>query len=167
MSRVRLFDDVLDAELVEFINDHGRIQTALDAYRLPTPDMEAIEERFTQLEDDKIKLHKAYFRPPKGQPRLSEEFYYEQLREISAEQEELSHKRLVNREAEPLRALLRRDTPWTVEEWRREPLGWRRGIIQLVTERIEVAKSPTRGGSLKGTTGGYFDRERIRIKFIG
>jgi len=165
--RVRLFDDVLDSELVAFINDHARVQAALDAYRLPTPDLEAIDERFAELEADKRRLQKAFFRPPKGQPRLSEEFYYEQLQEIAAEVEALDHRRQINREAEPLRALLRRETPWTIEEWRNEPLGWRRRIIQLVTERIEVAKSPTRGGSLKGTTGGHFDRERVRIKFIG
>jgi DNA invertase Pin-like site-specific DNA recombinase len=165
--RVRLLDEVLDTELVAFINDRERVQAALDCYRLPTPDMEAIEERFAQLEADKIRLQKAYFRPPKGQPRLSEEFYYEQLREIAAEQEELSHRRLINREAEPLRALLRRDRPWTIEEWRNEPLDWRRGIIKLVTERIEVTRSSTRGGSLKGMKGGYFDRDRVRIKFIG
>jgi site-specific DNA recombinase len=156
-------DDRVNAEVVEFLNDKRRAEALLDTHKLDTPEMAAIDAQFAELKADKLRLNKAYFRPPTGQPKLEEDFYYEQLDEIAVELEQLNRRRLVNREAQPLKDALKQT--WTVQEWEGRPLGWRRSVIKLVCERIEVAKAPTKGGGVKGTQGPYFDPDRVRVAF--
>jgi hypothetical protein len=75
--------------------------------------------------------------------RLPTERYWELRTEIEREQEALQRRRIVNRDAQPLREALREE--WTVREWGSRPLEWRRAIIRLVVERIEVTRKIPRG----------------------
>jgi hypothetical protein len=125
--------------------------------------MAAIDARFAALKDDRLALERARFRPPQGEERLSEDSYYELRAEIEREQEQLDRRRLVNREAQPLKDALKHD--WAIEAWLDKPIEYRRSIIKLVCERIEVAKAPMKGGGVKGTQGPQFDPTRIKIVF--
>jgi hypothetical protein len=157
-------DEKVDGEVVGFLNDRRRAQALLDTHKLDTPEMAAIDARYAELEDDKLALEQAAFRPPQGVPRLPLERYYELRAEIDREQEMLQRRRIVNRDAQPLREALRHD--WTVEEWRSRPLEWRRAVIRLVVERIEVTPVARRGAE-KGHLGGTHDPERIKVKLAG
>jgi hypothetical protein len=96
--------------------------------------------------------------------KLPTERYWELLTEIEREQETLQRRRVVNRDALPLREALHQE--WTVEEWGSRPLEWRRAVIRLVVERIEVAPTPQRGAT-KGHLGSVHNPDRIRVKLAG
>jgi site-specific DNA recombinase len=162
-ARAGLVDARVAEEVVAFLNDRRRVEALLAQHRLDGPEMAAIDARYAELEDNKLALEEAAFNPPAGVKRLPRERYWELRTEIEQEQERLQRRRVVNREAEPLRAALKQT--WTVESWRAKPLEYRRAIIRLVTERIEVAPDPLRGGARKGQLGGTFDPERVRVKF--
>jgi hypothetical protein len=70
----------------------------------------------------------------------------------------------VNRGAHPLREALGR--VWTFEAWESEPLDWRRAVIRLVVERIEVS-SVARRGAEKGHLGAVHNPDRIKVKMAG
>jgi hypothetical protein len=70
----------------------------------------------------------------------------------------------VNRDAQPLREALHEE--WTVEEWGSRPLEWRRAVIRLVVERIEVART-TRRGATKGHVGAVHNPDRVKVKLAG
>jgi len=152
-------------EVVAFLNDKPRVRALLDAHKMTGPEMEAIDARFAELEDDKLALERAAFRPPQGVTRLPTERYWQLRTEIEREQETLQRRRVVNRAAQPLKDALKHD--WTIEVWLSKPVEYRRTIIKLVCERIEVAKAPMKGGGVKGTQGPHFDASRIKIQFVG
>jgi hypothetical protein len=129
-------DAKVNGEIVAFLNDKQRAQALLDQHKLDTPAMAAIDARYAELEDNKLALERAAFNPPQGVKRLPTERYWELRTEIEREQETLQRRRNVNRDAQPLREALRHG--WTVEEWRSRPLEWRRAVLRLVVERIEV-----------------------------
>ena len=151
-------------EIVAFLNDKRRANALLDQYKLDTPEMAAIDARYAELEDDRLALERARFRPPQGVERLPEERYYELRTEIEREQEQLRRRRIVNRDAHPLREALGRE--WTVQAWESEPLEWRRAVIALVVERMEVSPTPRRGAE-KGHLGGVHNPDRIKVKMAG
>jgi hypothetical protein len=157
-------DAKVNAEVVEFLNDKQRANALLDQHKLDTPEMAAIDTRYAALEDDKRALERAHFRPPQGVERLPAERYYELLTEIKREQEQLQRRRFVNREAQPLREALRQE--WTVEKWEGEPLEWRRAVIGLVVERIEVSPVAQRG-AVKGHLGAVHNPDRVKVKLAG
>jgi DNA invertase Pin-like site-specific DNA recombinase len=161
---VSKLDEKVDGEVVDFLNDKRRAHALLDTHKLDTPEMAAIDERYAELEDDKLALEQAAFHPPQGVPRLPLERYYELRAEIEREQETLQRRRIVNRDAQPLREALRHD--WTVKEWRSRSLEWRRAVIRLAVERIEVTPVARRGAE-KGHLGGTHDPERIKVKLAG
>jgi hypothetical protein len=68
-------DAKVNAEIIAFLNDKQRAQTLLDTHKLDTPEMAAIDARYAELEDDKLALERAAFRPPQGVPRLPLESY--------------------------------------------------------------------------------------------
>jgi DNA invertase Pin-like site-specific DNA recombinase len=162
-ARAGLVDVRVDEEVVAFLNDRPRVEALLRQHRLEGPEMDAIDARYAELEENKMALEEAAFNPPAGVKRLPRERYWELRTQIEREQERLQRRRVVNREAEPLKAALKQT--WTVESWRAKPLEWRRAILRLVTERIEVARDLGRGGAKKGQYGGTFDPERVRVKF--
>jgi site-specific DNA recombinase len=157
-------DAKVNGEIVAFLNDQRRAQALLDQHKLDTPEMAAIDDRFAELEEAKLELERAAFRPPQGVPRLPTERYWELRQEIEAEQAQLQRRRIVNRDALPLRKALRRE--WTVEDWEAEPLEWRRDVIRIVVERIEVMPT-SRRGALKGQLGAVHDPDRVKVKLAG
>ncbi|MFL6250447.1 MAG: hypothetical protein ACJ75N_07955, partial [Actinomycetes bacterium] len=102
--------------------------------------------------------------PPQGVKRLPTERYWELRTEIEREQEQLQRRRIVNRDAQPLREALAQE--WTVQEWGSRPLEWRRAVIRLVVERIEVMSTPHRGAA-KGHLGAVHNPDRVKIKLAG
>ena len=127
--------------------------------------MAARDVRYAELEDNKLALERAAFNPPQGMKRLPTERYWELRTEIEREQEQLQRWRIVNRDAQPLREALRHD--WTIEEWRSRPLEWRRAVIRLVAERIEVTRKIGHGGAEKGHLGAVHNPDRIKVKLAG
>jgi DNA invertase Pin-like site-specific DNA recombinase len=157
-------DAKVDGEVVAFLNDKHRAQGLLNQHRLETPQMAAIDARYADLEDNKLALEQAAFNPPQGARRLPTERYWELRTEIEREQETLQRRRIVNRDAQPLREALSQE--WTVQEWGSKPLEWRRAVVRLVVERIEVMPNPRHGG-VKGHLGGIHYPDRIKVKLAG
>jgi hypothetical protein len=106
-------------------------------------------------------LEEAAFNPSTGSKRLPRDRYWELRTRIEREQEQLRRRRLADREAGPLEVAARHT--WTNESWQKQPLEWRRVIIELVTERVEVCR-PTVVARC-GRAGGQFDPERVKVKF--
>ena len=158
-------DAKVDEEVTAFLNDKQRANALLDQHRLQPPEMAAIDDRYAELEDKKLALERAAFHPPQGMMRLPTERYWELRTEIEREQETLQRRRTANRDAQPLREALRHD--WTAEEWRSRPLEWRRAVLRLVVERIEVMRKIGHGGAEKGHLGAVHNPEKIRVKLAG
>jgi len=158
-------DAKVNQEVVAFLNDKQRAQALLDQHTLQTPEMAAIDARYAELEDNKLALERAAFNPPQGVKRLPLEHYWELRAEIEREQETLQRRRIVNRDAQPLREAVRHE--WTAEEWESRPLEWRRVVIQLVVERIEVMRKIGHGGAEKGHHGAVHNPDRIKVKLAG
>lgn len=148
-------------EVIGFLNDKRRMEALFQQHSLDGPEMRVIDARYAELEDYKMALEEAAFDPPPGVRRLPRERYWELRTQIEEEQEQLQRRRVMNREAEPLRVALKNS--WTEESWQARPLEWRRAIIRLVTERIEVRRPTV--VARRGRVGGQFDPERVRIKF--
>jgi hypothetical protein len=161
---VSKLDGRVDEEIVEFLNDKQRAQALLDQHRLETPEIAAIDARYAESEDNKLALERAAFNPPQGVKRLPTERYWALRTEIEREQEQLQRRRIVNREAQPLREALRHE--WTVEEWGSRPLEWRRAVIRLVVERIEVTPTSQRGAA-KGHLSAVHNPNRVKVKLAG
>jgi DNA invertase Pin-like site-specific DNA recombinase len=154
----------VDDEVVSFLNDKQRAQALLDQHRLDAPTMATIDARYAELEDSKLALERAAFNPPQGVKRLPTERYWELRAEIEREQETLQRRRFVNRDAQPLREALKHE--WTKEEWGSRPLEWRRAVIRLVVERIEVNRVSERGAA-RGHLGAVHNPDRVKVKLAG
>jgi DNA invertase Pin-like site-specific DNA recombinase len=161
---VSKLDSRVNKEVVAFLNDKPRAQALLDNHKLATPEIAAIDRRYAELADNKLALERAAFNPPRGVTRLDTERYWELKAEIEREQEQLDRRRVVNRDAQPLREALGQS--WTVQEWEERLLEWRRAVIKLVVERIEVMRTLRRGAE-KGHLGAVHDPERIKVKMAG
>jgi DNA invertase Pin-like site-specific DNA recombinase len=157
-------DSSVNEEVVAFLNDKRRAQALLDNHRLEAPEMVAIDTRYAELEDNKLALERAAFNPPRGVKRLDTERYWELKTEIESEQEQLQRRRIVSRDAQPLREALQQT--WTPQEWESRPLEWRRAVIKLVVERIEVMRTLRRGAT-KGHLGAVHNPDRIKVKMAG
>jgi hypothetical protein len=162
---VSKLDSRVNEEIVAFLNDKPRALALLDTHRLATPEVAAIDARYAELENNKLALERAAFNPPRGITRLDTERYWELKTEIEREQEHLERRRLVNRDAQPLREALSQE--WTVQEWEEMLLEWRRAVIKLVVERIEVTKKIGHGGAEKGHLGAVHNPDRIKVKLAG
>ena len=93
----------------------------MDQHRPETPEIAAIDARYAESEDNKLALERAAFNPPQGMKRLPVERYWALRTKIEQEQEQLQRRRIVNRDAQPLREAMHHD--WTVLEWGSRPLG--------------------------------------------
>jgi site-specific DNA recombinase len=158
-------DAKVNEEVVAFLNDKQRTQALLDQHRLKTPEIAAIDARYAELEDNKLALERATFNPPQGVKRLPIERYRALRTEIEREQEQLQRRRIVNRDAQPLREVL--GQAWTIQEWGSRPLEWRRAVIRLVVERIEITRKIGHGGAEKGHLGAVHNPDRIKVKLAG
>jgi DNA invertase Pin-like site-specific DNA recombinase len=157
-------DARVDQEVVAFLNDKQRAQALLNKHRLETREIAAIDARYAELEDNKLALERAAFNPPQGVKRLPTERYWTLRTEIEREQEQLQRRRIVNRDAQPLREALYHE--WTPEEWGSKPLEWRRAVVRLVIERIEVMPTTQRGAA-KGHLGAVHNPDRVKVKLAG
>jgi DNA invertase Pin-like site-specific DNA recombinase len=162
--RIDKLDARVNAEVVAFLNDKVRAQALLDTHRLDTPEMAAIDARYAELEDNKLALERATFNPPQGVKRLPLDNYWQLRTEIELEQGQLQRRRVVNRDAQPLREALGRE--WTIEDWEAQAMEWRRAVIKLVAERIEVAPVARRGAE-KGHLGAVHNPDRVKVKLAG
>jgi site-specific DNA recombinase len=161
--RAALADAKVDRELVTFLNDRPRVEALLERYRLDDPGQAAIDARFAELQDAKLALEDDRYRPPQGRKPLDADTYWTRRTAIEDEQEQLQRRRVVSREAEPLRAALK--VEWTEQEWKARPLEYRRAILRIACERIEVARDERHGAAKKGQLGGKHDRSRVRVLF--
>jgi DNA invertase Pin-like site-specific DNA recombinase len=162
--RIDKLDAKVNAEIVGFLNDKRRAQALLDQHRLDTPEIAAIDARYAELEESKIVLDQARFNPPRGVKRLPDGRYYAQLAAIEREQAQLQRRRVVNRDAQPLKEALSR--AWTIEEWEAQAMEFRRAIVRLVVERIEVSPVARRGAE-KGHLGAVHNPDRVKVKLAG
>lgn len=166
LIRVSHLDAKVDGEVIAFLNDKRRAQALLDTHKLDTPEMAAIDARFAELQDAKAALENDRYRPPRGRKPLEADRYWELKTEIEREQEQLQRRRVVNRDAQPLREAL--GQTWDLQEWGSRPLEWRRAVIKLVCERIEVAPVPkSEQGAPKGHLGGVHNPDRVKVKLAG
>lgn len=152
-------------EVIAFLNDAARAEALLSRHRLNGPEQAAIDARFAELQAAKTDLEDDYYRPPPGRKRLESDRYWSLREQIEAEQEQLQRRRVVDREAEPLRAALRET--WTEEVWQAKPIEYRRAILHIVCERIEVQPKIGHGGAEKGHRGATHNPERIKVKLAG
>jgi hypothetical protein len=157
-------DARVDEEVVAFLNNKQRANALLDQHRLQMPELATIDARYAELEDNKLALERTAFNPSQGTRRLPTERYWELRTETEREQETLQRRRFVNRDAHPLREALKED--WTVEKWGSRPLEWRRAVLRLVVERIEVHRVSQRGAA-KGHLGAVHNPDRIKVKLEG
>lgn len=114
-------DACVDEGVVDLLNDRRRVEALLEQHKTDGPQMAAIDARYAELEDNKMALEEAAFNPPTGVKRLPRERYRELRTQIEQEQEQLQRWRVVNREAEPLRAALKQT--WTLESWQTNRLS--------------------------------------------
>jgi DNA invertase Pin-like site-specific DNA recombinase len=161
--RATLAEAKVRGEVVAFLNDSPRVEALLNHYRLDDPAQAAIDARFAELEEAKAALEDDRYNPPPGMKPLPAERYWTRRGEIEAEQEQLQRRRVVSREAEPLRAALRET--WTEEAWRAKPLEYRRAVLRIACQRIEVTRDERQGGAKKGQLGGTHNPERVRVTF--
>jgi hypothetical protein len=143
---------------VELLNDRRRVETLLRQHA-SGPEMEALHERMAELNDSLTALDAA-LAPPPGKPRMPLPRYWQQVEGIEAERESITRRLAVTREASILAEAL--GVEWTEDEWTGRPLEWRRSIIKLCVERMELEPR----GQGKGRVGpAVFDPERVRVKF--
>jgi DNA invertase Pin-like site-specific DNA recombinase len=153
-------DKVVSEQVVDFLNQKQRVEALLRQHALSSPEMDAIDAQYAELEESKIALEEAAFDPPLGVKRLPKARYYELRERLEQQEAQLQRQRRVNREAEPLKAAMKRT--WTVESWAAQPLQWRRDILRLVVKQMTLEPR----GQGKGRAGpAVFDPERVRIEF--
>jgi DNA invertase Pin-like site-specific DNA recombinase len=163
--RAAYVETKVDREVVSFLKDRPRVEALLSHYRINGPEQAAIDARMAELQESKLELEEARFNPPPGHKRLEGDRYWTLRAQIEAEQEQLQRRRVVSRGAEPLRAALRET--WTEEAWQAKPLEYRRAILRIVCERIEVARKIGHGGAEKGNLGAVHNPDRIKVKLAG
>ena len=161
--RAAYFEATVDAEVAAFLNDKQRVEAVLERYRLDDPATAAIDARFAELQDAKLALEDDRYRPPSGRKPLDADTYWTRRTAIEDEQERLQRRRVVSREAEPLRAALKQS--WTEEAWQAKPLEYRRAVLRIACERIEVLKDDAHGAAKKGQLGGTHNPDRVRVTF--
>jgi len=163
--RTDKLDARVNAEAVAFLNDRPRAQALLDKSRPQTEEMAMLDRQHAELSERKTDLDRARFNPPSGHTRLDDETYWMLKGEIEAEQAQISRRRFVNREAQPLKEALAHGL-WTIEEWEAQTMEWRRAVLSIIVERIEV-RPVTRRGATKGHLGAVHNPDRIKVKMAG
>jgi hypothetical protein len=128
--------------------------------------MEALHQREAELSDSLLALDQA-LKPPPGKPRMPIDRYWALVEEVEEERRQIHRRLAVTREATLLAETLEFGGD-AATVWAERDVHWRRSILRLVTERIEIGP----GGqerSLRGKSGFFagktFDPERVRIKF--
>ena len=157
-------DATVNEAVLAFLNDNQRVDALLRQHTVGASEMAAIDRRYAELQDERMALEEAAFDPPHGVERLRGDRYRELRARIEQEQQQLQRRRPRNHELEALRRATKQT--WTLQSWQAKPPEYRREIIKLVTERIEVIP-PVRRGARKGQVGERFDPERVKVKLVG
>jgi DNA invertase Pin-like site-specific DNA recombinase len=147
-------------EVSDFLTDGTRV-AALLCQHAPGPEIEALHQREQELIDSLLALDQA-LKPPPGVPRMLISRYWTAVTEIEAERREVHRRLAVSREASLLAETLDFGED-AAAVWAERPVHWKRAILKLVTERIEIQ----RGQQIHrvGLYGTEFDRERVKVKF--
>jgi site-specific DNA recombinase len=158
-------DRVVGERVVEFLQDRTRVMALLKQHA-HGPEMEALHQREAELSDSLLALDQA-LKPPPGKPRMPIDRYWALVEEVEEERRQIHRRLAVTREATLLAETLEFGGD-AATVWAERDVHWRRSILRLVTERIEIGP----GGqerSLRGKSGFFagktFDPERVRIKF--
>jgi DNA invertase Pin-like site-specific DNA recombinase len=158
-------DRVVGERVVEFLQDRTRVMELLKQHA-HGPEMEALHQREAELSDSLLALDQA-LKPPPGKPRMPIDRYWALVEEIEEERRQIHRRLAVTREATLLAETLEFGED-AAAVWAERGVQWRRSILRLVTERIEIGP----GGqerALRGNAGFFigksFDPERIGIKF--
>jgi len=153
-------DERVGQEVVGWLSDRRNV-TSLMRQHAKGAELEALHARQQELNESLLVLAQA-LNPPAGKPRMHIDVYWAEVDRIEAEREQLSRRLAVTREAALLAETLSEE--WAPETWASKPVEWKRAIISLVTERIEVSPE-LRGPVGSGVFGNRFDPERVKIKF--
>jgi site-specific DNA recombinase len=146
-------------EVSSFLNDRERVTTLLRQHAKGA-ELDALHERQRELNDSLVALDTA-LNPPPGRPRMPLERYWSQVASIEDERAQIQRKLAVTREAALLTETM--GVEWSPEVWNEQPLEWRRNILKLVCERVELQR-PTKGAR-PGLYGTEFDSSRVRVTF--
>jgi site-specific DNA recombinase len=152
-------DAYIAEQVSDFLNDRTRVMALLRQHAQGA-ELDALHDRQHELNESLVALDAA-LNPPPGKPRMSLERYWSQVEAIEAERALIQRKLAVTREASLLTETLGVD--WTPDEWQAKPLEWRRSVLKLVCERIELRRPTLRGR--KGLYGTEFDSSRVVVKF--
>lgn len=144
-----------------FLNNRTRVM-ALRRQHTQGANLDALHDRQEELNESLVQLDSA-LNPPPGKPRMTLERYWAQVVVIEQERAQNDRKIAINREASLLTEAL--SVGWTPEEWQARPLEWRRKVLKLVTERIELHKA-TKRGTRSGLYGSEFDPARVVVTFV-
>jgi site-specific DNA recombinase len=156
-------DERVSAEAVAFLSDPARIQTVLDS-RTAAVDLAALHEERTRLNESEAELVRR-LNPPRGVPRLPANLVDAELLRIADARRELDMRQAISSESGLLTEALGFGERAS-EEWENRSVEWRRKILTLISECIEV--TPFRGLYGKGKNGGSaLDPERVRVKLMG
>lgn len=153
-------DDLVGEQVAEFLADRARVATLLREHD-SGPGFEALHQREQELSDNLLALDQA-LKPPRGVLRMPIDRYYAVVTEIEAERREIHRRMAVSREASLLVETLDFGGQGA-EVWQDRPITWKRAILRLVTERIEIHRATQHGRP--GLHGTEFDPERVKIKF--
>jgi DNA invertase Pin-like site-specific DNA recombinase len=152
-------DAFIAEQVSDFLNDRTRVMALLRQHAQGA-ELEALHDRQHELNESLV-AYDAALNPPPGKPRMSLERYWAQVEAIEAERTEIQRKLAVTREAALLTETL--GIEWSPETWNSQPLEWRRAMLKLITERIELRQPTVRGR--KGLYGTEFDKSRVVVKF--
>jgi site-specific DNA recombinase len=152
-------DALVGQEVAAFLSYPNRIHALLRQHA-QGPELDALHDRINELSESLLALDTA-LNPPPGKPRMTLEAYWQQVAAIEAEREQVQRRLSVTREAALLTETL--NLEWTPERWADRPMEWKRAILRLVVERIELA--PGDRNSQRGRFGNTFDPDRIKVKF--
>jgi site-specific DNA recombinase len=159
-----LADEEVSRRTIAFLSDRENIERILLTYA-DKENLAAIQARVAELTESRQDLYDARFTPPPGMPKLPEDVFYEKLKAVEDERDELMRSSDVTREAEILKKLLKVDD--VAAEWEQRGVRWQRAILKLVVATIIIEP---RGKALEPgmrPDERRFDPTRIRMQFVG
>jgi site-specific DNA recombinase len=160
-AMLNLVDEFIAEQVSNFLMDRTRV-LALLRQHAQGAELDALHDRQHELNESLVALDAA-LNPPAGKPRMSLPRYWTQVESIEAQRTLIQRKLAVTREASLLTETL--GVEWSPDVWQAKPLEWRRAVLKLITERIELRRPTTRGRP--GLYGTQFDSSRVVVKFAG
>jgi site-specific DNA recombinase len=157
-----LADAEVSRRTIAYFSDRENIRRILLTYA-DKENLAAVQARVAELTESRQDLYDARFTPPPGRPKLPDGVYYEKLKAIEGERDELMRRSVVTREAGMLSELLEMED--VAAEWQARPVSWRRAILKLVATVTIEARG--KGGPGAHPSERRFDGTRIKMRFVG